>query len=225
MQCDTVHRSRHGMLADAVMDIAAIEGIGPHRLLRLRARQVRMGQVGRTAKQIGQRFRDHVDHQLRRLPGGDFRPFSAEPGPYLRHHVGVSTGQLSIQRVMERRPSHRTVASAALDPCPPRRMSLCTYFAPGIGYSSRNLEWRVRPVQRAARLLDFLRSERRAMRLFRPLSIGRAETDHRAAGNQGGPAVVPGVPDRRGNRLGVMAIDPARRPARGLEARELVIRA
>ena len=55
--------------------------------------------------------------------------------------------------------------------------------------------------------------------------IGRAETDYRAAGNQGGPAVVPGVPDRRGNRLGVMAIDPGRRPARGLEARDLVIRA
>ena len=104
-------------------------------------------------------------------------------------------------------------------------MSLCAYFAPGIGYGPWNLKWRVRPVQRAARLLDFIRTERRAMRLFRPLTVGRAETDHRAAGNQGWPAVVPGVPDRRGNRLGIMAIDPGCRPARRLEARELVIRA
>src|SRR5205823_11589751 len=123
------------------------------------------------------------------------------------------------------RPPHRTVASAPLDPCPPCRMSLCTYFAPGIGHSTWNLEWRVRPVQRAARFLDFLRTERRAMRLFRPLPVGCAETDYRAARNQGWPAVVPGLPDRRRNRLGVVAIDPARRPARCLEARQLVIRA
>ena len=183
MQGDTVHGGRHGMLADAVVDIAAIEGIGPHRLLRLCARQVRMGQVGRAAQEIGQRFRDHVDHQLRRLPGRDFRPFVAEPGPYLRHRVGVPTGQLSIQRVMKRRPSRRTQASAALDPCPPRRMSLCAYFAPGIGYGPWNLKRRMRPVQRAARLLDFVRTERRTMRLFCPLTVGRAEANHGAASN------------------------------------------
>src|SRR5207244_7341709 len=112
--------------------------------------------------------------------------------------VGISAGQFSIQRVVERRPSHRTVASAALDPCPPCRVSLCTYFAPGIGYGSWNLEWRVRPVQRAACLLDFLRTKRRAMRLFRSLTVGCTETNHRAAGNEGRPAVVPGLPDRRG---------------------------
>ena len=225
MQRDAVHRSRHGMLADAVMDIAAIEAIWPHRFLRLRARQVRMGEIGRTAKQIGQRFRNHVDHQLRRLPGRDFRPFGTEPGPDLRHYVGISTGQPSIQRIMKWRPSHRTEASAALDPCPPCRMSLRAYLAPGIGYGSWNLEWRMRPVQRTARLLDLLRTERRAMRLFGPLTVRRTEPDHRATSNQRWPAVVPGLPDRRGDRLGVMAVDPDCRPARRLEARELIIRA
>src|SRR6185312_4423561 len=141
MQCDTVHRSRHGMLADTVMDIAAIERIGPHRLLRLCARQVRMGQVGRATQEIGQRFRDHVDYQLRRLPSRDFRQFGTEAGSDLRHRLGVPTGQLSIQRVMKGRPSCRTEASAALDPCPPRRTSLCAYFAPGIGYGRWNLKW------------------------------------------------------------------------------------
>src|SRR3954469_20377394 len=126
---------------------------------------------------------------------------------------------------MKRRPPRRAETSAALDPCPPCRMSLGADFAPSIGDGFRNLKWRVRPVQCAARLFDFIRTEWRAMRLFRPLSVGRAETNHRAAGNQGGPAVVPGLSDRRGNRFGVMAIDPGRRPARRLEARELVIRA
>src|ERR1043166_3122031 len=113
---------------------------------------------------------------------------------------------------MERRPPRRTETSAALDPCPPCRMSLCANFAPGIGYGIWNLKWRVRPVQYAACLLDLIRTERRTMRLFRPLTVGCAEADHRAAGNQGWPAVVPGVPDRRGNRLGAVAIDPDRWP-------------
>ena len=129
MQRDPVHRSRHGMLADAVMDVAAIEGIGPHRLLRLGARQVGMGQIGRAAKQIRQRLGDHVDHQLRRLPGGDFRPFGAEPdrvsAPSRRH----------IRRAAFDSARHETATVAvelrrlrALDPAPAGRMPAAHRF-------------------------------------------------------------------------------------------------
>ena len=46
MQRDAVHRRRHGVLADTIVNVAAAERIGTHRLVRLGPRQVGVGQVG-----------------------------------------------------------------------------------------------------------------------------------------------------------------------------------
>ena len=78
MQRDAVHRRRHGVLTDTIMDVVASEKIGPHRLMRPGPRQVGVGQVGGAAEQIRQRLRNCVDHKLRRLPGSDVRPLGGK---------------------------------------------------------------------------------------------------------------------------------------------------
>ncbi|MGY4486278.1 hypothetical protein ACVWWR_005469 [Bradyrhizobium sp. LM3.2] len=68
VQREAVHRGRHAMLADAVMDVIACERVARHRSLRLGMRQVRMRQVCGAADQPGNRPGDAVEHLLRGLP-------------------------------------------------------------------------------------------------------------------------------------------------------------
>ena len=190
MQRDAVHRRRHGVLADAIMDIAAVKGIGPHRLLRLGARQVGMGQIGRAAEQIRQRFRDRVDHQLRRLPGRDVRAVRLPKRVAdLRHRVGIAAGQLSIQRVVERRASasdlRRLVRSIqprrAACPRAPIFAPVRRVRPPGSGTARA-----ASPARRGSSATSSAPSGAPCA-FSRALTVRRAEADHGAAGDQRRP--------------------------------------
>ncbi len=80
MQRDAVHRRRHRVLTNAIVNIIAFEEIAPHRPLRPGAGEVGVSEVGRAPQQVRQDFRDRVDHQLRSLPGRDARPLGARSG-------------------------------------------------------------------------------------------------------------------------------------------------
>ena len=99
-----------------------------------------------------------------------------------------------------------------------------TDLAPSLEDGIRNLERLVRPIQRGAGLCDLLGAERRAMGFFGALTVRRAEADHGAAGDQRRTIVVARAFDGSRNRLGIMAIDPAGRPSRRLETRQLIVR-
>src|SRR3546814_9303388 len=60
------------------MDVGSGEIPGRDRRLRLRLRQVRMGQVRRAAEQVGHRRGQGVEHPLRRLARGDLRRLAPE---------------------------------------------------------------------------------------------------------------------------------------------------
>ncbi len=62
------------------------------------------------------------------------------------------------------------------------------------------------------------------MGFFAALSVRCAEADHGAAGDQRRPIVVARALDRRSDGFGIVPVDAAGRPARGLEPRQLVIR-
>ena len=89
----------------------------------------------------------------------------------------------------------------------------------------RDLEWLIGPVQGGAGVGDLVGAERRAVRLFAALPVRCTESDRGAAGNQRWPVVAARAIDRRGDLFGIVPIDPASRPARGLEPHELVVRA
>src|SRR5262245_5534795 len=100
-----------------------------------------------------------------------------------------------------------------------------TDLAPLRDHGSRHLEWPIPPAQGLACLRDFLRAERRAVRFLGALSGRRAISDHRAACDQRRTIAFAGGLDRRRDRLWIMAVDPAGRPARCLEPRDLIVRA
>ena len=211
MQRDAVHRRRHGVLADAIVNVAAFEAIGPHRLLRLGPRQVGMGQIGGAAEQIRQRLGDAVDHELRRLPGRNVRPLGGEAIAQPRHRVDIAARQIAIERIVKRRTRsptlRRLVRSIQL------RRAACPR-APALRHCARTASgiWNgcVRPVQRIAGLCDFLGAERRAMRFFAALTVRRAEADHRAAGDQRRPVVAARPFDGGCDRFGVVTVDRGR---------------
>ena len=64
MQRHAVHRSRHAVLAHAVMDKASLEVIGLDRFHALRARVVRARQVGRPANGFRHMRIDHFEHHF-----------------------------------------------------------------------------------------------------------------------------------------------------------------
>ena len=102
MQRDAIHCRCHGVLADAIVNIAAVKGTGTHRLVCPGARQVGMGEIGRAAQQIRQGFRDRVDHQLRRLPCRNVGLIGREAIADISHRLGISAGQISVQCIVER---------------------------------------------------------------------------------------------------------------------------
>src|SRR3954447_17618302 len=125
---------------------------------------------------------------------------------------------------MKRRPRAGIQTLAPLYPGPPRCTSTRPDLAPLFKHGLRNLERRVLPTQRIPCLRDFLGTQRRAVGLLGTLSIGSAEADHSAAGDHRRAISKSRLFDGRGNGFGVMPIDAASRPARRLEARQLVIR-
>ena len=201
MQGDAVHRRGHRMLADAVMDIVALEDIGPHRPLALGAGEIGMGEVGRAADRSGfaRSRRSPVARPCRVAMVG---PFGDEP-----------VCELSMQRriagsfrfsAMERRESRRRLRTpcTARSSYAERPAPACADLAPLPEDVVRNLEWLMRPVQRVARVGDFLGAERRAVRLF-ACPAGSARRSRSWCGRRSATAgrLVRAPLDRRCDRL------------------------
>ena len=100
----------------------------------------------------------------------------------------------------------------------------CPGRAPGGTDVGGHLERRPVPAQPLAGALDLVEPERRTMGLFAARLGRRAEADDGAAGDQAGAVGCLRLGDRGGDRLGVVAVDPPRIPAAGLEPPQLVDR-
>src|SRR4051812_20238426 len=101
-----------------------------------------MGQIGRAAQQIRQRFGDRIEDLLRGLPAGDRWPIAAEAVAQLRHGLRVFAGQFSVDRVMERRAGAGMKPPAALDPASAQAPPADADLAPGAEHVARYLERR-----------------------------------------------------------------------------------
>ncbi|GCC44247.1 hypothetical protein chiPu_0028071, partial [Chiloscyllium punctatum] len=161
MQRDAVHRRRHAVLADAIVDVAAVEHILPHRNLRLRLRQVGVCEVSRAAEQVRQGLRDHIDDLLRGLPRREFRPLGRKALDERGHRLGIGAGQFPVQRVVERRPFTLAGGTRTFDPGAPRVAATAAELAPLGQHGIGNLEGQIRPAQRAAGLRRLVGAERR----------------------------------------------------------------
>ena len=71
MQRHAVHRRRHSMLADAIVDMAALTILGAEGADILGIGVVRPGEVGRAAQMFAQERVDHLERQLAGGAGGD----------------------------------------------------------------------------------------------------------------------------------------------------------
>src|SRR4029077_14358589 len=92
--------------------------------------------------------------------------------------------QLSVERIVKRRPCAGIETLAALDPGPARCTPTSPDLAPRIAHRLRNFEGRMWPIQGFARRRDFIGSQRSAMHLLGALPVRRAVADDRAAGDQ-----------------------------------------
>ena len=142
-----------------------------------------MRQVGGTAQQIRQGLRDGIDHLLRSLSRGDLRPLYAELLAKVRHRLGISAGQLLVERVMKRRPIVDAHSASMLDPGPARATAALANLAPMRNDLNGDFKGPMRPAKRFPGRGHFLGAERSAMNFLRTLSVRRAEPNHRAAGD------------------------------------------
>ena len=107
-------------------------------------------------------------------------------------------------------------------PGEPRRPAAFAGGAPLFADGRRNLESRRAPAEPFARRRDLLGAERGAVALLRAALGRRAEADRGVAGDQRRPLRFLRRSDRPGDRLGIVAVDARRRPARRLEAFHLI---
>ncbi len=173
-------------------------------------RQVRAGQVGAAAEQLGQRLREGLERELARLPARDglglrvrrdrrvergLRPIGRQ---LAAHPPDVLGGELGVRRLVER----ERRLPGALGLCAARLR-----VPRGVRVLGQH-ERLVGPDQRLARQLDLVGAERLAVRLRGAGAVRRALADHRLADDQGRPVGrALRVGDRRIDRIGVVAVD------------------
>ena len=141
MQRDAVHRGGHGVLADAIVDVAAVEGsrrrTGCCVLARVRLEWVRSAEP---PSKFGKCLGDPVDHQLRRLPGRDVRPLGceavAQAAPSPRHSRRADFDSAHRETATARPGFVRLVRSIQLGGGMPARTDLAPLLEDGL----RNLE-------------------------------------------------------------------------------------
>ena len=225
VQGDAVHDRRHAELAHAVVDVAAAPALGvlddravAGEAQRRRVRgvgQVRAGQVGAAAEQLGQRLRERLERRSGSPCGWRrSRPWRApRPRPrrddlaparrqLARHAPRVLGGELGEGRGIGReRLAPRRLGRGAARRC----ASQCAIDL--VGQDER----RVRPAERGARRLDLVDAERFAVRLGGAGAIRRALADRRLAADQRRLAGAGArLRDRRVDRIDVVAVDARR---------------
>ena len=223
MDGHAVHRRRHAVLADAVMEIAAGEIAGSHRLLALGPGVVGAGEIGRAADQLRQRRDQRVEHHARGLPRRRLRRLGGEFGADAGHRRIEARRQRAAARPLELAADRRRGGAQPLLPGRRGRGAAPAHGAPPFGDVAGNDERRLAPAEALARAGDLGGSQRRAMGSG-GAGLGRgAEGDHRAAGDERGQLRLARPRQRRRHRLGVMAVDGDAVPAGGGEALQLIL--
>ncbi len=222
MQRQAVHGRGHAVLADAVIDVAALAVVGVEGAEVGGQRVVRAREVGRAADGLGQRLVDHAQHHLGgfagrhlgRLLGGlllEGADARGQRAGQLARHDPLELGLAALgQGVEARLPLGARGGAAAAD------------RVPGIADVVGDHERIVGPAIGLAHHLDLVGTQRRAMRAGGVLFLGRAEADMRLARDQRGLVVALGLGQGAIDLFGVMAVDLEHFPARGLEAGLLV---
>ena len=179
-----------------------------------------MRKIGGAAKRRVDRPVDDLERHFRRLARGDVRRFYnefslvggyalGEAGRDVAHDRGLITRALRMRcKSLVPGEAHQTRPLAGFAPCG-RNISW-------------NLERRIGPAKLCSRGLDFGRTERRAMRRLGSLLVGRAITDHGAAGDEGRTGLSVRLGKCGLNRRWIVAVDCDRMPAGGGEAGALV---
>ena len=225
VQRHAVHGRRHAVLAHAVVDEAAGEVGGRDRLHRLGLGVVRAGEVGRAADHLGDRRRSEAssacsDAVRVAISFGSFASFSftartaassaAGRSPRMRRSnsarlsAGSAASRLSqsLRAGLERWPAARHAVRMSVGTWNGASLQPSFSRAPLISSAPSGEPWRL-------------------------LGAGlgrRAEADGGLAGDQRRPVGGFRLLDRRRDRLGIVAVDPRRGPAGGLEALDLIDR-
>src|SRR5581483_1626195 len=175
-------------------------------------REVRFGEVGRTADQIRQHRAVRVQRLQRRFARGDrlgFRrrllnEFLAALHPILRQLAVLAALELRGQIGMR-----LAIRGEAFIPLAFGRGSRRARV-PGVIDLARYDEGLIAPTELLARGRDFIRTERRAVRRFLALLVGCAESDDGLAANQRRPILLRArLEDRLLDRVGAVAVDAA----------------
>ena len=226
MQEDAVHGRGHAVLADAVMDEAALRRLGRERHRRFRLVVVGAGEVGGAGEEFHRhRRRDRLDRGFGGFAGGDIlRRFQQrllvgaerlrQRGRPLVPHPPLELGALAGAELRRSAPSHSLRAAAPR--LPAARQAFRTSSGTENGFQ-RNAELFLGA-------LEFVGAERLAMGLRRAGPGRRAVADGGLAGDQRRLVGFLRAGDRRRNRLRIMAVDQFGGPAGGLEALHLVDR-
>ncbi len=101
MERHAVHRRRHAVFANAVMNVIAREIGCRDRLLTLGPRIDRAGKVGRAADQFRHHRGKGVEHHARALPRRQLRRLGGKFRPHLIDRVLPSGRQLAILSAQE----------------------------------------------------------------------------------------------------------------------------
>ena len=224
MHRDAVHRRTHGVFAHTVVDVAAAEFAGAHRLHPVHDGEVGVRQVRRTADQFREGLDQNSQRVLAGLAGGKRRTclgqFLLEGGDRRlrvgRQHAGLSAQERDALDVGRR--------FQPLLPGESCRPAACARSAPCVEDRFRNLERGVRPAELFPRARNLGRAERRPVRALLALLGGGAVADDGATGDQRRARVGARRLDRRGNRLRIVAVHRECVPAIGGEPRRLVVR-
>src|SRR5262249_49068908 len=133
-------------------------------------------------------------------------------------------GQVAGELAIEFGPPVGREARDALLPRKPRGSSALPGRPPGIANVGGHLERRRCPTESLSRALDLLQPERRTVTILGPRFGRGAESDGGAAGDEGRAVGRLRPRDGRGDRFGVLPVDPDGVPAARLEALDLIDR-
>ena len=206
---DAVGDRAHSVLADAKVQVAAIEVAGADVSLAVENGQGGRGQVGGAADEVGNGVGDGVHHLPGRLPGGDGRRVIEQPGQTAAPagREGAVEGILQSQGLggeIFAVAGEGVVPLFLVYPAPVNRLGQMLPHLSGDGET-----FGVGPVELLAGEAHLVVSQRRAVDSGGACLVGAAVADDRAADDHGGAGILgAGVLDGRGNGVKVVAVQP-----------------
>ena len=231
VQRDAVHHRGHAELAHAVVDVAP--AVGGAVLAEAQGRrgtgvgQVRSGQVGRAAQQLGQGLGEGFQHDLAGLARGHGFRLGVRGDDRVDHGLRKVLRQLAAHAPLQRvgqLGKLGAVGGEAGDPVAFGRFAPRLVVPQCISRFGHDKGLAI-PAERGARQRDFFDPQCFAMRLGRAGAVGRALADGGLADDQRRPGRRPARLGQGGiHRLHVVAVDrPDDVPAIGLETLRHVV--